>query len=335
MSRSVLSSVKRAGTTEEEEEPASSTFRYFARTIPAETPFFNSAFLRRGSQYKHNDRDDVTTQTSTTRGGSDRNMYKFFPTPLHTPPEEGGPRRKSTSLPTAETNNPTEFDGTAGYQTTESDDQGEDSEEDEDEDEDDDDEVDDVDYKTTKDFVNNDDESDIDVHGVDHYGKLESKPIRDSQDRLWTDIDALDDVKKLAHDINLYEGFPVGFEEQLEKMRESHAHLLKAMRDRNAKIEEEKRHEITTRTDSQSTNNELLDSLNKNASNSVSRVISNGTGIAGASAGNSGGSSNKGSAGKPSKPSKHINQNYMGATVQADEDKYIQDMVDTIKALRA
>lgn len=325
MSRSVLSSVRRAGTNEEEEEPASGNFRYVARTIPAETPFFNSAFLRRGSQSRHNVRDDVTTPASTTRGSSEKNIYKFIPTPIHTPPEGAIPRHKSSSLPTAETSNPKEFNGIAEYQDAESDDQGGDNDEEEEED--------DVDFKTTKDFtMNNDDESDLDVHGVDHYGKLESKPIRDSQDRLWTEIDALDDVKKLAHDINLYEGFPLGFEEQLEKMRESHAHLLKAMRDRNAKLEEEKRHEITSRTDSQSTNNGLLDSLNKNASNSVSRIISNATGLAGTSAGISGGSTSKGSGGKSSK---HMNQNYMGATVQADEDKYIQNMVDTIKALRA
>ncbi|QLL32578.1 hypothetical protein HG536_0D01000 [Torulaspora globosa] len=139
-----------------------------------------------------------------------------------------------------------------------------------------------------------------DSHGPDHYGCLEAEPIKDSQDRLWTEIDALDDVKRLANDVNLYEEFPPDFEQELTKIRASHAHLLKAMRDRKARVEEERRHQITTKTDSRA---------------------------------NIAGETTTATAGTAGNTSGRINQDYMGATVKADEDKYVQEMIENIKSM--
>ncbi|QLQ79454.1 hypothetical protein HG537_0C01010 [Torulaspora globosa] len=126
-----------------------------------------------------------------------------------------------------------------------------------------------------------------DSHGPDHYGCLEAEPITDSQDRLWTEIDALDDVKRLAKDVNLYEEFPPDFEQELTKIRASHAHLLKAMRDRKARVEEERRHQITTAVPGETTTTTT-----------------------------------------------RIDQDYLGAKVKADEDKYVQEMIENIKSIR-
>lgn len=136
-----------------------------------------------------------------------------------------------------------------------------------------------------------------DPHGPDHYGCLETQPITDSQDRLWTEIDALDDVKRLAKDVNLYEEFPPDFEQELTKIRASHAHLLKAMRNRKARVEEERRLQVTSKTDSRG--NVATETTTASAGRTPTR----------------------------------IDQDYMGATVKADEDKYIQDMIENIKSI--
>ncbi|CDH12770.1 uncharacterized protein ZBAI_04556 [Zygosaccharomyces bailii ISA1307] len=101
------------------------------------------------------------------------------------------------------------------------------------------------------------------IHGKDHYGKLEATPVADHQDKLWTEIDALDDVKKLASSENMYEGFPSDFEEQLEKLRSAHSHLLKTMRERDVLLESGRNSEST---------------VAKGMSNNVSRVVTQATG---------------------------------------------------------
>lgn len=163
----------------------------------------------------------------------------------------------------------------------------------------------------------------LELHGPDHYGRLEAEPTKDNQDRLWTEIDALDDVKRLAQDVNLYDGFPPGFEDQLAKIRDSHAHLLKAMRDRNVRIEEDRRHEITSPGDSHGNSS---DHLNRHPTSSFSRIVSNATG----------GADGATSSGTPlaKKQSGDIEQDYMGPTVQANEDRYVQEMIDNIKSIR-
>lgn len=277
MTKSVIANVNKMPSNEEEEEfPFSGPSRYVARTIPTNTPFFNSSNQRNQDRYRTAHKD-VHTPTLTTPS------FKAF-----------------KELPSAAAETPGEFTGEP------EEDHG---------------------YEDASEYISRDpfdtNSVDLEAHGPDHYGRLEAEPTKDSQDRLWTEIDALDDVKRLAQDVNLYEGFPPGFEEQLTKIRESHAHLLKAMRDRNARIEEDRRHEITNPGDSHTGSN---DHLNRHPTNSFSRIVSNATASAGAAS----------AAGTPTpeKPSRNIDQDYMGPTVQANEDRYVQEMIDNIKSIR-
>ncbi|EDO16887.1 hypothetical protein Kpol_1024p41 [Vanderwaltozyma polyspora DSM 70294] len=73
--------------------------------------------------------------------------------------------------------------------------------------------------------------------------RLETKPTVDEQDNLWTEIDALDDVKRIAEETNFFDGFSPQLEGQLQKIRESHIKLLQTMRERNTKLEEKQRRE--------------------------------------------------------------------------------------------
>lgn len=278
MSRSVFANVNKVTTNDEEEEfPSSGPTRYIARTIPTNTPFFNSSNQRNQDRYNRTNQKELRNPTLTA------------PT-----------FKTSQDLPSAAAEKPGEF----------SNDFDEEPE-----------------YQDASEYISPDtfrtESEDLEVHGPDHYGRLEAEPTRDSQDRLWTEIDALDDVKRLAQEVNLYDGFPPGFEEQLIKIRESHAHLLKAMRDRNARIEEERRHEITSPGDSHANSN---DHLNRHTTGSFSRIISNAT--AGADTATAGGTP------IAEKQSHNIDRDYMGPIVQANEDRYVQEMIDNIKSIR-
>lgn len=296
-----LPTLGKSGTIIEEEDPDGRLFRDVPRTIPS-SAYFNKSYLR-GSTSASNDnnkraqdkpRDD---ELESTRWNRSRNSSLAF---QPTTPQAHSTREHAKA-------HPEDF-----YSPIEDGDDEDDDEKDEQEEvkhrngeEDDDDDYleDGAQYDFHPDNNSSNKEKVREIHGDDHYGKLETHPKMDHQDTLWTEIDALDDVKNLAQTIDLYEGFPLGFEDQLQKIRESHSSVLKAMRDRNAKIEEEKRHEITSKSDSQSSNG--LD-------NSVSRIVSNAT----------------------PKPDKRANQEYVGPTVLPNEDKYVQELIESIKSLR-
>lgn len=57
------------------------------------------------------------------------------------------------------------------------------------------------------------------------------KPNISYQDKLWTEIDVLDDVKRMANENNLYNGFPPDFENQLGQLRRAHVSLLQTMKE--------------------------------------------------------------------------------------------------------
>ncbi|CAR23590.1 DUF5315 domain-containing protein [Lachancea thermotolerans CBS 6340] len=65
--------------------------------------------------------------------------------------------------------------------------------------------------------------------------QIEAHPNVDYQDKLWTQIDVLDDVRRMAREQDTYEGFPPAFESQLQKLRGAHVTLLQAMRNRRDK----------------------------------------------------------------------------------------------------
>ncbi|SCU91786.1 LAMI_0E07250g1_1 [Lachancea mirantina] len=62
--------------------------------------------------------------------------------------------------------------------------------------------------------------------------QIEAKPNLDQQDKLWSEIDVLDDLKRMAREEDPYEGFPPGFEAQLKKLRSAHIALLQTMKKR-------------------------------------------------------------------------------------------------------
>ncbi|AET40896.1 DUF5315 domain-containing protein Ecym_7040 [Eremothecium cymbalariae DBVPG len=75
-------------------------------------------------------------------------------------------------------------------------------------------------------------------------GTENAKPIVDYKDKLWTEIDVLDDVKRMAEDRKLFNGFPEGFESHLENIRKSHATLLNALKNTSADNLEEQQAQI-------------------------------------------------------------------------------------------
>lgn len=58
----------------------------------------------------------------------------------------------------------------------------------------------------------------------------------ETQDVSWSEIDTLDDVKKMAKEPIVNDGFPLDFENDLTQMRRSHAQLLRLMRERNQRL---------------------------------------------------------------------------------------------------
>lgn len=74
--------------------------------------------------------------------------------------------------------------------------------------------------------------------------RLVTAPAIDTQERLRSQLDVLQEVKKVADHENIYDGFPVGLETKLVSLRNAHSKLLQMLRERTAKIEEQKRHDI-------------------------------------------------------------------------------------------
>ncbi|CAI4060178.1 hypothetical protein SUVZ_04G4080 [Saccharomyces uvarum] len=68
----------------------------------------------------------------------------------------------------------------------------------------------------------------------------------ETQDVSWSEIDTLDDVKNMAKEPIINDGFPQDFENRIMKMRRSHAQLLRVMRERNERLKHAKP-ELSTR----------------------------------------------------------------------------------------
>lgn len=192
------------------------------------------------------------------------------------------------------------------------------------------------------------------IHGEDHYGKLEATPITDNQDKLWTQIDALDDVKKLASNVDLYENFSPGFEEQLSKLRQAHSQLLSMIRDRDALLDQDKdfnradtenERDYDTRTN-KATANSLshvgdrtdIDGEAKNSNNlgvDTKRPATSASASAGADPEVSGNANPSASSAKSLRHNKKDKTNTTSSMIRLEEDQYVQEMIDIIKQLRA
>ncbi|CCF58243.1 hypothetical protein KAFR_0E00890 [Kazachstania africana CBS 2517] len=78
--------------------------------------------------------------------------------------------------------------------------------------------------------------------------KLETRPNIDGQDKLCLELRGLEEVKRSANETSIYDGFPEGFEDKLFHLRQTHSKLIQILRDRNVRLEEEKRRLITANT---------------------------------------------------------------------------------------
>lgn len=341
---STASSVRPTRTAEEEEETDTASYRYVPRTLQQGGPFYSSSVQ---GKFNDNDRSGNRNEQSKNLGlgksksTSEGHPYKSTQSRLHPPFADEFPGLRhslSASFQYDNASNDRESDN-ASIQThsfhslpapepqrrplT----------------------PDDIDIKS--------------IHGEDHYGKLEATPITDNQDKLWTQIDALDDVKKLASNVDLYENFSPGFEEQLTKLRQAHSQLLSMIRDRDALLDRDKNF---NRADTENERDYDI-RTNKATATSLSHVgdrtdvdgeakNSNNLGVvdtkrpatsasAGASAGAgadpeaSGNANPSASSTRSLRHNKRDKTNTASSMIRIEEDQYVQEMIDIIKQLRA
>lgn len=75
---------------------------------------------------------------------------------------------------------------------------------------------------------------------------VHATPKVDDKDRIWTDIDTLDDVKRMAREGNTGLTFPDNFEEDITRLRQMHANLMQHMKRQSTEtpgnLEEQQKH---------------------------------------------------------------------------------------------
>lgn len=292
--QSTASSVKPVLTTEEEEVADSPSYRYIPRTLQQASPFYDAAV--QGNEYT----DEPINTPDTTE----------FPRRFHLR------RSKTTNEGRSNKNtqsrlyrSPTDFLRAQPYEDI-SNEQDSDRES-----------VPSQSFPSTP--ASRLEDFDIkSIHGKDHYGKLETSPITDNQDKLWTQIDALDDVKKLANNSNLYENFPPGFEQQLSKLRHTHSQLLSMIRDRDALLEKDNNVE----DEGMESTREYGTKINKPATATISHVDNRPDLNAVPSTA---------STTKSFRPNAKRRTSATSSAIRLEEDKCVQEMIDIIKQLRA
>ncbi|CAR25991.1 ZYRO0A13024p [Zygosaccharomyces rouxii] len=341
---STASSVRPVPTAEEEEETDTAFYRYVPRTLQQGGPFYGSvsqgkfADSDRGGSRSGSTKHLDSGRTENTDEGHAYKTSRFRPHHVSTDEFTGPPHNLAAAFQYEDLSNGQEGDNESGQSNSSH-------------------SMPETDAQSRN--LNSDDIDIKSIHGEDHYGKLETTPIADNQDRLWTQIDALDDVKKLASSMNLYDGFPPGFEEQLSKLREAHSQLLTMMRDRDALLEEER---DINGNDTESARDFGV-RMDKAMSNGFSHVGGRPTGngetnsvdpkrpgssaSAGAGAGagasansvldaNTSANANASvSSTKSQKPSRREKRSTAPSMTGIDEDKYVQEMIGIIKQLRA
>lgn len=90
--------------------------------------------------------------------------------------------------------------------------------------------------------------------------RLVARPLVDKQDKLLAEMSMLNEVKRKATEVPIYDSFPDDIEDKLRELRQSHVKIIQLLREREAKLEEQKRRAI------QATNNALT-VVNSNATN--------------------------------------------------------------------
>lgn len=147
---------------------------------------------------------------------------------------------------------------------------------------------------------------------------LVAVPAYDTQERLRSQLDLLKDVKIRAGHEQIYDGFPIGLESKLGSLRQAHTKLLQLLRERTAKIEEQKRHEINA--------NVLANIPTTVTSNSLRNdTLSNTNAVAGTSKNGMNTAIN----GTP-----FVRTKSAAPAINPEETKYIQQLVDIARGLR-
>ncbi|SMN21210.1 similar to Saccharomyces cerevisiae YBR197C Putative protein of unknown function [Maudiozyma saulgeensis] len=149
--------------------------------------------------------------------------------------------------------------------------------------------------------------------------RLVTAPAIDSQERLRSQLTILQDVQRVADHENIYDGFPIGLENKLVSLRNAHSKLLLMLRERTAKIEEQKRHDINATV---LANIPSTVTSNSAREDTISNVIS--TSINGKTA-----TVHNNITGAP-----YVRTKSTAYTVNPEEKKYIQQLVDITKELR-
>lgn len=130
------------------------------------------------------------------------------------------------------------------------------------------------------DDLNDNDEDAKDPLERDEPTRLTAQPNFDHQNKLWEELSALYDVKRAAKTMSVYDEFPKGLEDNLLKLKQLHVKLVQSLRERNAKLEEKKRREITNvnsnlnpiSTGTSNQENDTLSSTNNNLSGNKDSV---------------------------------------------------------------
>ncbi|GAV51988.1 hypothetical protein ZYGR_0AF04600 [Zygosaccharomyces rouxii] len=340
---STASSVRPVPTAEEEEETDTASYRYVPRTLQQGGPFYGSAIQGKFTEHaRDDDRNEFPKNLGLRKSKTTAEGYprKISRSRLHRAPTDdfsGRPHNLSAAYQYEDLSNNHESDNESAQSHS---------------------------FHSTPAFgqhprrVDSDDIDIKSIHGEDHYGKLETTPIADNQDKLWTQIDALDDVKKLASSVNLYESFPPGFEEQLSKLRQAHSQLLSMMRDRDALLDEDKNFngtEIESGRDYDvGINKTITGNLSSvrdhtggngeaNGANNLGADTkrpntSAGTGTGAGTGANleaNGNVNTSVSSTKSLRPNGRRKSSATPSMTRLDEDKYVQEMIGIIKQLRA
>lgn len=149
--------------------------------------------------------------------------------------------------------------------------------------------------------------------------RLVTAPAIDTQERLRSQLDVLQEVQRVAEHENIYDGFPIGLETKLVSLRTAHSKLLQMLRERTAKIEEQKRHDInatvlanipSTVTTNSAREDTISNAMSTSNNGKVATVHNNITGAP------------------------YVRTKSTAHTINPEEKKYIQQLVDIAKQLR-
>lgn len=190
----------------------------------------------------------------------------------------------------------------------------------------------------------------IDSHQIIH--RLVARPPVDNQDKLLAEMAMLNEVKRKASEVGIYDAFPEGIEEKLRDLRQSHVKVIQLLREREAKVEEQKRRAIQANNNALTagmSNNTMENSMSDNdisGSDRITAIPSNslveargeprstGGGASGGASGTMGGATSASITTSGNQLSNIVKEMPApGLMSNPETSRYIDTLVDTIKEL--